>query len=86
MGRYVVSKGLPRGPLCGPLASLKGSQLWAPVLEVVFNGMIMGLQGFKIRGPYQGSIGSAFDSWGVKNLQQGYGGFRKVGAFFRESL
>ena len=37
----------------GPLAFLKGSELWAPVLKVVCNGVITGLQGFRghTRGP-----------------------------------
>ena len=29
------------GPWYGPLAPLKGSELWAPVLKVVYNGVIM---------------------------------------------
>ena len=26
--------------------------LWAPTLNVVYNGVIIGLQGFRVRGPY----------------------------------
>ena len=37
--------GLLKGSGKGPLASLKGSEVWAPVL-------IMGLWGFRMKGPY----------------------------------
>ena len=37
-----TSKGCLMGPQCGPLASLKGFELWAPVLKLVHNGTIMG--------------------------------------------
>ena len=41
---------LPMGPSYGPSPSLKGSELWAPVLEVVHDGVIMGLhKGFGLR-------------------------------------
>ena len=30
------------GPWYGLLASLKGSELWAPVLKMVLNGLVMG--------------------------------------------
>ena len=40
------------GPQYGPLASLMGSGLEAPVLKVVSNGIAMGLKGFRIWGPY----------------------------------
>ena len=48
----LVSKRFPTGPLHGPLPSLKGSELWAPVLQVVFHGVKMDLHGFRIRGLY----------------------------------
>ena len=32
--------------------SLKGSELWAPVLKVVYHGVIMALYGFRIGGRY----------------------------------
>ena len=44
-----------------PSASLSGYELRAPVLKVVYSGVIMALQGFSIRGPYQGTIGSVLD-------------------------
>ena len=31
-----ASKGFPMGPQYGPLPSLKGSELWAPILKVFF--------------------------------------------------
>ena len=43
----------PNGLWYGPLASSKGSELWAPILKVVCNGVIMVLQGFRVWGPYQ---------------------------------
>ena len=33
----------PMGAWYGPLTSLKGSEVWVPVLKVVCNGVIMGL-------------------------------------------
>ena len=42
-GEKCHSKGLPVGPCFGPLASLKGSEPWTPILKVVCNGVIMGL-------------------------------------------
>ena len=48
----LLSKGSPISPWSGSLASLKGSELWAPVLKVVSNGIIMRLYGFRTRGPY----------------------------------
>ena len=39
------------GPWYGSLASLKGSELWAPILKVVF----------PIRGIYQGVVGSTLE-------------------------
>ena len=53
------------GSLYGLLPSLQGSELWAPVLNVVYNVVIMGLQGFQIRGIYQKSIGSTVDTCAV---------------------
>ena len=44
----------------GPLPSLKGCELWAPVLKVVSNGAIVDLQGLK-NSPYWGNIGSTLD-------------------------
>ena len=44
------SNGFPVGPLFGPLASDKGSQLWAPVLQVVYDG------GIPVQGPIPGAI------------------------------
>ena len=38
-----LSFGISSGPQYGPLAPLKGSELWAPILEVVCNGVIMAL-------------------------------------------
>ena len=41
----------------GALSFLQGlSEPWAPVLKVLYNGVVMGLQGFRIRGPYQGTM------------------------------
>ena len=37
------STGFPMVPLYGLLLSLKGSELWAPVLKVVCNEVIMAL-------------------------------------------
>ena len=34
--------GFPLGPCSGPLAYLNGSELWAPVLKVLYNGVVMG--------------------------------------------
>ena len=47
-----VFKVFPMGAWYGPLAPLQGSELWAPVLKVVNNCVIMALEGFRIRGPY----------------------------------
>ena len=44
----------------GPLASLKGSELRAPVLQVVCNGVIIAEKGFRIRA-YSGTIGSTLE-------------------------
>ena len=41
-------------PSVGPLPSLKGSEPWAPGLKVVYAGVRMALQAFRIKGPYQG--------------------------------
>ena len=41
-------------PQYGPLSSLEGPELWAPVLKVACNGVIMGLKDSElgaIRGP-----------------------------------
>ena len=40
-------------PAHGPLASLRGSELWAPVLKVVCSVVIMDVLSFRIRGPYR---------------------------------
>ena len=39
------------------------SELWASVLKVVYNGITMGLQGFRVRAQCQGLIGSTL-AWG----------------------
>ena len=31
--------------------SLKGSEVWAPALDAAGDGVVMGLQGFRTRGP-----------------------------------
>ena len=31
------------GPYDGRLPALRGSELWAPVLKVVYNGIVLGL-------------------------------------------
>ena len=36
------------GPLCGPLASLKGFELWAPILKVACNGVTMAYEDSKL--------------------------------------
>ena len=36
----------------GPLAATKSSELWASVSKVVYDGVILGLCGFRTRGPY----------------------------------
>ena len=38
-----VSEGFPVSPQYGPLPSLRRSERWAPSLEVVHNGVILGL-------------------------------------------
>ena len=38
---------LCKGPIHRPSTSLKGSELWAPVLKVAYNGVIKGLWGFR---------------------------------------
>ena len=45
------SKGFPVGRQYGLLHSLNGSELWAPVLQVVYDVVLTALQGFPIRGP-----------------------------------
>ena len=45
-------------PDIGPLPSLKASELWDPGLDVVYDGVTVGLQGFRIGGPCQETIGS----------------------------
>ena len=40
------------GPWYGPLPSLNGSELWAPVLKAVYNGVAVALKGFRLGGPY----------------------------------
>ena len=40
---------------------LAGSELWAPILKVGYDGIIMGSEGFRIRGPYERTIGSTLD-------------------------
>ena len=35
-----------------PLASLKGSELWAPMLKLVYNDAVRVLSQFRMRGPY----------------------------------
>ena len=49
---FQLSEEFPVGPSYGPLPSLKGSEPLAHVLKVVYNGIMMVLQGFRIRGPY----------------------------------
>ena len=44
----------PREFPYGPLASSKGSELCAPILKVVHQGVIVGLSGFRIKGPILG--------------------------------
>ena len=44
-------------PEYGPFASLKSSELWASALKVFPFGVTVVLSGFRIRGPYQGTIG-----------------------------
>ena len=43
----VVKNNIPRFSLCarnmGPWLLFKGSELWAPILKVVYNGIIMAL-------------------------------------------
>ena len=34
---------LLKSPKCGRLSCLRSSELWAPVLEVVYNGVMMGV-------------------------------------------
>ena len=48
------SRGFPLVPYYGPLPSFKGSELWAPVFKVVYNGIKMGLQGFRLSGHTRG--------------------------------
>ena len=53
------------GPLVWPL---KGSELWAPVLKVVLNGVAMVLSGFRSRGPYCGPWDLL---WKLENMRNG---------------
>ena len=46
-------------PCYGPLASMKCSELCAPIFKVVYNGVILGLYEFHTRGPCKGTMGSA---------------------------
>ena len=43
----LCSERFPMGHLYAPLASLKGSEVWAPVLWGVYNQAITGLSGFR---------------------------------------
>ena len=50
----------------GPyLPSLKGSGRWAPILKVVYDGVIVRVEGFRIRGPHQRTIESTWDCWAL---------------------
>ena len=49
---------------------LVGSLLWAPVLYMVYSEYI---QGFQIRGPYQGTVGSTLEPIRLGHL--GFWGF-----------
>ena len=62
-GSFPMSQGvlmlrpmIPRNVLwplqSGPLASVEGSELWAAILNVAYNGVIMVLQRFRVRGAY----------------------------------
>ena len=58
--RFVNKRDL-YGPLPYSFAE-KGSEAWAPVLEVTYCGVIMGLQGCWVRGSYQGTMGSTLEN------------------------
>ena len=45
----------------GPLPSLQGSELRAPLLQVVYNGAALRSQELRIRCPYQPGIRSTLD-------------------------
>ena len=65
-GRLYLGVDVVQGISNGPLASFKGSGLFAPISKVVSHGFILSLCGSGIRGPYQGTIGSTLDisgSW-----------------------
>ena len=50
------------GPWYGPLPPFKGSELWCPVIsKVAFNGIIMGLEGLRTRGPCYGTMESTLE-------------------------
>ena len=57
------------GPSMGPHL-LKGIRTLAPVLEVVYNGVMMSLEGFRIRGPYWGTTGSTLDFGPMRRNEQ----------------
>ena len=46
-----MSKGVPMGPQYGPLVSLNGYELWPHIVKVGYDGVVMVLYGFRIRGP-----------------------------------
>ena len=48
----LILKHIPGCSYGPPQASLKGSELQASVLKVVCNGVPLGLDGFRINGPY----------------------------------
>ena len=63
------SKGFPLGPCYGPLPSLKGSELWAPLLNIQYNWYCIGVQ---IRGTYQGQMGKPLEISGADSWQPFY--------------
>ena len=50
-------------PGVSPYLLEKGSEVWAPVLSVVYPGVTMGFFGFRSRGPIPGTIGSTLHCW-----------------------
>ena len=54
---YPNSQGFPMGPEWGPLPSLRGSEVWAPAWQVVYNGLIRS----PLRGHTYWTMGSTLD-------------------------
>ena len=49
LANNLTSRVFPMGPWYGPLAPSKGSELWAPILQVVCNGVLLWITGIPRR-------------------------------------